>query len=599
MVDFRAPLVTPGTSVTPSVSLFTRAIVGKEINHMNRCLSFAGGSLRSNNASAVVTKPVEMKVYDLSEQVLSDIISSIASKKPEQGGALGADMSTGKITRFYFDDQGSRNSVEYSPDAAKITDIINDWEQENIAFCGMIHSHPGQFCQPSEGDFRYAKRILAAMPQTLKGSFLMPILTINAKHETAHIAPYIVCADEKGVHMEHTVFTVDGQQLPDQISIKAQDVCEASSSEDAKSTSVPPTVDDAADQNAAPDYSLETIFQRNASILPLDELSERTVVIVGCGGARGFCESLTRSGVGRIILVDGDTVSVTNAATQGTYLDEIGLYKTEVIANTLRRINPHMQIVEYRHFLDDTVSDEMMAEVIGLDLLASHPEHVLLCGCTDNFPAQDRTVKLALKWGVPYLASQTYAEGRGGEVIFTFPGVTSTCPRCMLSSRYDAYNADAKNDVTSKGAPIYSTDRLNALKSHIAMMLLLYGTSSRLGSELDALKDRNLVLVSFAADCEEKLGIRAFSRTMSALGENERAAMALEETVWLPQKPDRPENGFHHCPYCAGTGDLRLVKGLNADTRKPYDLSGLISAILPVASSSDVELDSEAGKGGE
>ena len=108
-----------------------------------------------------------------------------------------------------------------------------------------------------------------------------------------------------------------------------------------------------------------------------------------------------------------------------------------------------------------------------------------------------------------------------------------------------------------------------------------------------------MVLVSFAADCEEKLGIRAFSRTMSALGEHERAAMALEETIWLPQKPDRPENGFHHCPYCAGAGDLRLVKGLNADTRKPYDLSGLISAIMPIASSSNAEQDSGAEKGGE
>ena len=151
----------------------------------------------------------------------------------------------------------------------------------------------------------------------------------------------------------------------------------------------------------------------------------------------------------------------------------------------------------------------------------------------------------------------------------------------MLASRYAAYEQNANNDVTSEGAPIYSTERLNALKSHIAMMLLLHGTSSRLGSELDKVKDRNLVLVSFTADCEEKLGISAFSRTLSALDAGARATLPMEETVWLEQKPDRPENGYPHCPYCGGVGDLRLLRGLNADTRKPYNLTAFIHAVQP------------------
>lgn len=539
-------------------------------------------SQRSTEDAAFISGGEDKPSFDMDRLVLEQILRDIGSKKPEQGGALGIDKVNGRITRFFFDEQANRSSAAYSPDAKTVTDVINGWDEEGVAFCGMIHSHPGSFGSPSEGDRQYAADIINAMPETLQGKMLMPIVTVNLKKQQACLHPFVAMRTDNGnTVLCRATLTVDGQPLDGMIDIPG---CESNTADTAVEQ---PQSDEPSpapvENHAAVDCPIpaKVIFQRNAHLLPLDDLSQRTVVIIGCGGARGFCESLARSAVGRFILVDGDRVSETNVATQGTYIDEIGLYKTEVIANTLRRINPHVQITEVHRFLDDAFSDEELASYAGADLLAQHPAHVLLCGCTDNFPAQDRSVKLALKWGVPYLASQTYAEGRGGEVIFNYPGVTTTCPRCMLASRYAAYEQNASNDVTSEGAPIYSTERLNALKSHIAMMLLLYGTSSPRGNELDMVKDRNLVLVSFTADCEEKLGISAFSRTLSALDAGARATLPMEETVWLEQKPDRPENGYPHCPYCGGVGDLRLLKGLNADTRKPFSLTALIHAVQP------------------
>jgi len=536
-------------------------------------------SLRSMEDSAFISGAEEKPSFDMDRAILDQILLDIGSKKPEQGGALGVDKTSGRITRFYFDEQANRSSAAYSPDARTVTEVINQWDEEGVAFCGMIHSHPGSFGSPSEGDRQYAAEIINAMPETLQGKMLMPIVTVNLKKQQAWLHPFIAMRNDNGdTVLFRATLTVDGEPIEG-----ALDIPSAESLTDDAGSEPPQEADSSPASSEVPETPIpaKVLFQRNARLLPLEELSQRTVVIIGCGGARGFCESLTRSAVGRFILVDGDRVSETNVATQGTYVDEIGLYKTEVIANTLRRINPHIQITEVHRFLDDGFSDDELASYIGEELLAQHPERVLLCGCTDNFPAQDRTVKLALKWGVPYLASQTYAEGRGGEVIFNYPGITTTCPRCMLASRYAAYEQNANNDVTSEGAPIYSTERLNALKSHIAMMLLLYGTSSRLGSELDKVKDRNLVLVSFTADCEEKLGISAFSRTLSALDAGARATLPMEETVWLEQKPDRPENGYPHCPYCGGVGDLRLLRGLNADTRKPYNLTAFIHAVQP------------------
>ncbi|MCS7222649.1 MAG: hypothetical protein RML36_07875 [Anaerolineae bacterium] len=41
----------------------------------------------------------------------------------------------------------------------------------------------------------------------------------------------------------------------------------------------------------------------------------------------------------------------------------------------------------------------------------------------------------------------------------------------------------------------------------------------------------------------------------------------FDEAIWLPQKPDCPENGFPTCPDCGGTGDLHNAIGAFADTR--------------------------------
>lgn len=515
---------------------------------------------------ATVHKSKEIHVVSMDREVLNQMLLTIGSKEAEHGGALGMDNETACLTRFFYDENGSRSSVAYSPDAEAMTEAANHWANEGVTFCGIVHSHPGYISSPSEGDRQYAETILKAMPETLGGSFFMPIVTVNLRKHTASIFPFMALydSDKQTTEIIKVALMVDGELIEDELPIPAE-----------------PTVIDDAVTGKDTSFTEEVLFQRNASILPLNETANRTVVIVGCGGARGFCESLARSSVHRFILIDGDTVSETNMATQGTYIDEIGMYKTEVIANTLRRINPNVQVTEIRRFLDNGFTDEEFAAYIGADLLKEHPEHVLLCGCTDNFPAQDRTVKLALKLGVPYLASQTYAEGRGGEVIFSYPGVTTACPHCMLASRYSAYEQGAQDTVTSEGAPIYATERLNALKSHVAMMLLLYGTSSRLGKELEHIRDRNLILVSFTADCEEKLGITAFSRTLAPLDASAKATLPMEETVWLQQKPDRPENGFDYCPYCGGVGDSRILRGMIADTRDTLDLRRFIAAVQP------------------
>ena len=79
-----------------------------------------------------------------------------------------------------------------------------------------------------------------------------------------------------------------------------------------------------------------------------------TVLIVGVGGVGGYAlESLVRSGIGTIIIVDYDTVDVSNLNRQIiTKRDNIGKYKVEVAYDKVKSINPECNVIIHNTFLD-------------------------------------------------------------------------------------------------------------------------------------------------------------------------------------------------------------------------------------------------------
>lgn len=78
----------------------------------------------------------------------------------------------------------------------------------------------------------------------------------------------------------------------------------------------------------------------------MDRLANARVAIFGIGGVGGYvCEALARSGIGHFDLIDDDKVCLTNLnrqiiATRST----IGKYKTEVMRDRIRDINPDAEV---------------------------------------------------------------------------------------------------------------------------------------------------------------------------------------------------------------------------------------------------------------
>jgi len=82
------------------------------------------------------------------------------------------------------------------------------------------------------------------------------------------------------------------------------------------------------------------------------KLRRSHVALFGLGGVGGYAaEALARSGIGKIDLIDDDTVSLTNLnrqllATHST----VGKYKVDVAADRIRDIDPTIQVRTYKTF---------------------------------------------------------------------------------------------------------------------------------------------------------------------------------------------------------------------------------------------------------
>lgn len=87
----------------------------------------------------------------------------------------------------------------------------------------------------------------------------------------------------------------------------------------------------------------------------VQKLQSATVMVVGCGAVGSFAtEALARSGVGNIIVVDFDTVEVSNINRQLFALDStIGQPKVDVAAARIHDINPNIRVCTINAFFDE------------------------------------------------------------------------------------------------------------------------------------------------------------------------------------------------------------------------------------------------------
>ena len=93
-----------------------------------------------------------------------------------------------------------------------------------------------------------------------------------------------------------------------------------------------------------------------------DKLKNIKVLIVGCGGVGGYAlETLLRSGIENIDLIDFDKIDITNLNRQIiTNNENINLYKVDEAKKRALSINPKININTFKLFLDKDNIDEIL-----------------------------------------------------------------------------------------------------------------------------------------------------------------------------------------------------------------------------------------------
>lgn len=94
----------------------------------------------------------------------------------------------------------------------------------------------------------------------------------------------------------------------------------------------------------------------------IEKLKNSNLLIIGLGGVGSFAaEFLARAGVGKMTIVDGDTVDITNINRQLPALHStIGKSKVELVGERLLDINPDLELIQINEFL----TPERMEEVV-------------------------------------------------------------------------------------------------------------------------------------------------------------------------------------------------------------------------------------------
>ena len=109
------------------------------------------------------------------------------------------------------------------------------------------------------------------------------------------------------------------------------------------------------------------IFRRNELLLggeTMERIARKRVVIFGVGGVGSWCaESLVRSGIRQLTIVDSDHVSITNINRQLMATTKtVGQVKVDALKERLLTINPEAEITALQQIFSEETADGFQLE---------------------------------------------------------------------------------------------------------------------------------------------------------------------------------------------------------------------------------------------
>jgi molybdopterin-synthase adenylyltransferase len=200
-------------------------------------------------------------------------------------------------------------------------------------------------------------------------------------------------------------------------------------------------------------------YDRQQRFAPIGEAGQRrietaSVLIVGVGALGSVvAELLGRAGVGRLRIVDRDTVEWSNLQRQSLYTESDareGLAKVHAAANRLTEINASIQV---QPIAADVTPANIESFAEGVDLIVDG---------TDNFEIRFLINDLAWERSLPWIHGGCL--GTSGQVFAFRPGQT-ICFRCLVPSVPDASSVATCDTAGVLGPATHMIASLQALEA--------------------------------------------------------------------------------------------------------------------------------------
>lgn len=175
-------------------------------------------------------------------------------------------------------------------------------------------------------------------------------------------------------------------------------------------------------------------------------------LVVGCGGLGvPVLTALTAAGVGEIVIVDDDSVDISNLHRQTLYrADQVGLPKASLAADSLKRLNP---FVSLRSHVERVTRQNAVALIQGSDIVID---------CTDNFQTKFLLQDACSNLKKPLFTASIHRFD--GTLHVYVPGRQSACLRCLWPKTPEAHCVSACADAGVLAAAVGSLGHLQALE---------------------------------------------------------------------------------------------------------------------------------------
>ena len=138
----------------------------------------------------------------------------------------------------------------------------------------------------------------------------------------------------------------------------------------------------------------QAIFRRSELLLgdeAMRSIAEKRVIIFGVGGVGSWCaESLVRSGIRQLTIVDSDRVCITNINRQLMATSKtVGQVKVDVLKERLLSINPSAEITAIQQIFTDETAESFHLDTYDyiIDAIDSLKDKALLILMATSLPA--------------------------------------------------------------------------------------------------------------------------------------------------------------------------------------------------------------------